>query len=539
MVNKIENLQIDFDSKCRHIIFAAGRSLVCLFVCLIACVTFSMVCAKVPQKVDGELRHLCCDGNDWTEIATYGNFSLIIGLEVIDKQFRPFDSGNTYKGYQNSLSKQSLDNWFSSLPSNSKLKTYAVGNTAVQNLGCYIDINDPYYSRVYSCNGTSEALGTGYSLPDDNLPAGPMLLSYQEAETFLYPFVSKHNTIVPCWLRSPGNNINSGAYFGTLMLGKYIQKCPLNLKRGILPALWVKRAFFGGVSSSVSSSQEVVLSVEEILSDLNDMVGLDEVKNLMEELIITAQQRKIDKSCGLSVSVSPSYHMIITGNPGTGKTTLARKLSKIFHEAGIISEDKFIQVERQDLVDKYIGGTEEKVKSIIQSAEGGVLFIDEAYSLVGEGKDVGRHVIEGMLSAMTDNKCIVVAAGYPDKMEEFLRMNAGLARRFTYHVNLPNYNEDQLFGIFLKLCSKNNLVLEDSEEIRRIFSEYFSVKKELPGFGNAGDVNTFFEAVIMKRSFRLSKEKATSREVRQYIKVQDVADAVESHPLSPRSDDST
>lgn len=284
-----------------------------------------------------------------------------------------------------------------------------------------------------------------------------------------------------------------------------------------------RRNFFGSVDEiiswgSLSSPTGDDLAVLRRLDPVGtivskffgEMVGLSQFKGQMREIIARIMQDKRDAERGKSYATRPLYHMVITGNPGTGKTTIARKMADVLHEAGIIPTNKFTQVERKDLVGQYIGDTEKQVEKILKSAEGGVLFIDEAYSLAGGGeRDFGKHVIEGLLTAMTDNRCIIITAGYPDKMQQFIDSNEGLDRRFMYRIDIPDYSEQDLFAIFKNLVSKNGLALQPAEEqrIQDLFVRYFQEEKSRLGkkFGNAGSVEKFFGLSKNQRAIRLSQ----------------------------------
>ena len=258
----------------------------------------------------------------------------------------------------------------------------------------------------------------------------------------------------------------------------------------------------------------------------DDMVGMKEFKNELKGIIARIMQNKRDMERGKSNHTKPSYHMALMGNPGTGKTTIARKMGSVLYDANIISENKFIQVERKDLVSDHIGGTEKKISEILKSADGGVLFIDEAYSLTGEGNDFGKHVIEGILTSMTDNKCVVIVAGYPNKMHKFLNSNEGLYRRFAHHIVIPDYNEQDLFSIFKNLVSKNGFEIQytQKERIESLVIRYFQGQKAKlkEKFGNAGSVENFFESVMNQRAMRLSRRPGVSED---FITLEDVTNA--------------
>ena len=157
------------------------------------------------------------------------------------------------------------------------------------------------------------------------------------------------------------------------------------------------------------------------------------------------------------------------------------------------------------MVGQYIGHTEKNVKEILEKAEGGVLFIDEAYTLVSGGEnDFGQHVIDGILTAMTENKCIIIVAGYPEPMEKFINSNPGLKSRFTRKIHLNDYNPEDLFKMFKTLCEKRNYKFENEKLIESLLLEHFKYKSMDRNFGNGRYVKTLFDAVLEERSEQLS-----------------------------------
>jgi hypothetical protein len=344
--------------------------------------------------------------------------------------------------------------------------------------------------------------------------------------------VRREDSIKTSWLRTPGKNKNSSTCFGDASIGGSILSKKLSEYCYLRPAIWVKSSFFGDPEPQPLLVEEVAsaplrpqMTINEIMAPLNFLVGMEEFKIQVRDWIMQTKQDERDRVLGISSNKRLSHHIILTGTPGTGKTTVAQMLAQIFYNARIISQNKFIKVERADLVGKYIGHTEARVREKLQEAEGGVFFIDEAYSLVGSGNDFGRHVIDGLLTALTENKCLVVAAGYPGKIEEFLRANDGMERRFNHTVRLPDYSPEELFQIFKNLCKKSNLILENEEEIRRVLLIHFErIRSVRPNFGNAGYVENFFNDVKAIRSRMLSLDAPI--EERKLMKVQYVIEAV-------------
>lgn len=242
-------------------------------------------------------------------------------------------------------------------------------------------------------------------------------------------------------------------------------------------------------------------------SELDTLVGLASVKEETKTLsnFIKIQQKR--KEQGLKSS-SVSYHCVFTGNPGTGKTTVARIVAQIYKDLGILSKGHLVETDRAGLVAEYVGQTAVKTNKIIDSALDGVLFIDEAYSLIGTGQDYGKEAIATLLKRMEDNRdrLVVILAGYSKEMQDFINTNPGLQSRFNRYIDFPDYSAEELLQIFEKNVEKFDYKLQ--KEALVAMSEYFqhAVENKDANFGNARFVRNIFEKTLEKQANRLSTD---------------------------------
>ena len=266
---------------------------------------------------------------------------------------------------------------------------------------------------------------------------------------------------------------------------------------------------------------------DELMAQLEALVGLSEVKKDVKNLMNLVKVRKLREENQLPVPPM-SLHMVFMGNPGTGKTTVARLVSGLYASIGVLSKGQLVEVDRSGLVAGYVGQTALKTQEAVKSALGGVLFIDEAYSLSSGGEnDFGREAIETILKAMEDHRddLIVIVAGYDEPMARFLSSNPGLESRFNKYFNFPDYDGEQLMAIFLSQCERNGYKLtEEAEtEARHFFDELYEERSE--NFGNGRDVRNCFEDMIVRQSNRVASLEAPDKEALMTVLPEDLRDA--------------
>ena len=253
-----------------------------------------------------------------------------------------------------------------------------------------------------------------------------------------------------------------------------------------------------------NNEKEKSHSLDELLTELNSLVGLDNVKKDVQEMVNFLKIQQLRVSKGMN-SAPTSKHLVFYGNPGTGKTTIARQLSKIYRALGVISKGHLVEIDRAGLVAGYVGQTALKVHEVVSRALGGILFIDEAYTLNGEGQDFGSEAIDTLLKLMEDNRddLIVIVAGYTEKMSKFLETNPGLKSRFNKYLSFEDYYPEQLQKIFTLLCENDSfkLTIEAEQKLLEIFKFLYEAKDET--FGNARLARNLFEHTINNQANRI------------------------------------
>jgi SpoVK/Ycf46/Vps4 family AAA+-type ATPase len=271
--------------------------------------------------------------------------------------------------------------------------------------------------------------------------------------------------------------------------------------------------------SPASIIQPEEKSLDELLAQLDEFVGLDNIKKSIRDLIDFLEFSKERRRRGLKADDSLSIHSVFTGNPGTGKTSVARLLGQIYKSMGILQEGHVVEVDRAALVGQYIGETAQKTEAVVKEAAGGVLFIDEAYSLIkkgGNGQDFGQEAIDVILKRMEDqkNEFAVVVAGYPEEMNDFLESNPGLKSRFSHYFNFEDYTPAELTEIFEKILEKEDYSIEDDAEeiLQKEFTDLYRSRDK--SFGNARLVNRIFneaKIALSKRFINLEEDAKTNQ----------------------------
>lgn len=245
--------------------------------------------------------------------------------------------------------------------------------------------------------------------------------------------------------------------------------------------------------------------VEEVLDRLErELIGLRPVKTRIREIAALLLVDKLRGKLGLSAG-APSLHMCFTGNPGTGKTTVALRMAEILHALGYVRKGHLVAVTRDDLVGQYIGHTAPKTREVLKRAMGGVLFIDEAYYLhkPENERDYGQEAIEILLQVMENQRddLVVILAGYKDRMQRFFESNPGMSSRIAHHIDFPDYTEDELFAIAELMLTEMQYRLD--EDAKRAFVEYITLRRRQPHFANARSIRNALDRARLRHANRL------------------------------------
>src|SRR3954447_12575543 len=253
-------------------------------------------------------------------------------------------------------------------------------------------------------------------------------------------------------------------------------------------------------------------AIAEVLATLDrDLVGLQPVKTRIREIAALLAVDKLRRQAGLEAG-RPSLHMSFTGNPGTGKTTVALRMAEILHRLGYLQRGHLVAVTRDDLVGQYVGHTAPKTKEVLKRAHGGVLFIDEAYYLhrPENERDYGQEAIEILLQAMENDRedLVVILAGYPDRMEQFFTSNPGFRSRIAHHIDFPDYTDAELLAIADGLLAEMNYRFSPAS--REAFARYITARKKQPHFANGRSVRNALDRARLRQANRLVAEASRS-----------------------------
>ena len=266
--------------------------------------------------------------------------------------------------------------------------------------------------------------------------------------------------------------------------------------------------------------------LEEVLNELDEFIGMRSVKNSIRRLAVQSMFMKQRAAMGAGKVQQMAMNFILTGNPGTGKTSIARKMGEVLQAMEILPTARVIEASRATLVGKYMGETPKIVNNMCDKAMGGILFIDEAYTLSDGGDQYGKEAIDTLMKRMEDDrgKFVVIAAGYKDKMEEFLMMNPGLASRFTHKLHIDDYNEDELLAIFKHMAQKDSYTLSPTAEFKALDTIYKMVLNKDESWGNAREMRNLLDATIQKLSLRVSQmpPEEVTKETYQLITPEDL-----------------
>jgi len=271
-------------------------------------------------------------------------------------------------------------------------------------------------------------------------------------------------------------------------------------------------------------------NIDDLKKELNEYIGLAGIKKEVTNLINMVTVYNLRRRHNLP-TVDMSLHMVFTGNPGTGKTMIARLMARIYRSLGILSKGQLVEVDRSGLVAGYVGQTAKKTSDVIEKAKGGVLFIDEAYALNSSSEnDFGQEAIDTLLKAMEDNRedLVVIVAGYDKLMDDFIHSNPGLESRFNRYLHFDDYSTDEMCDIFAMQLSKNKYTLDDAA--REAVREYIqAANTHSISFGNARGVRNIFERTLVAQSNRLASATDITVETLMAITADDI--------LAARADD--
>ncbi|WP_158883353.1 right-handed parallel beta-helix repeat-containing protein [Amycolatopsis anabasis] len=331
--------------------------------------------------------------------------------------------------------------------------------------------------------------------------ARPVIENCTVARTSAAGIAVTHRS-VPTIRRTAVHDVNGPGIAFAAGCGGLVEDCAL--ENTAEPALELAEGATPAVVAAKPKSPVREKGLDGLLADLDGMVGLPAVKAEVRSVVDEIQVNEWRRKAGLSVG-AVSHHLIFAGAPGTGKTTVARTYGRLLEELGVLSGGRFREVSRRDLVGQYIGHTAEKTAVVFEECKGGVLFIDEAYTLsrqAGSG-DFGQEAIDTLVKLMEDHRdeVAVIVAGYTGEMADFLAANPGLASRFSKTIEFENYTPDDLLRITERMVADGEYVLDT--EATPVLLEHFARIANTPGFGNARDARRLFEGARKAQSRRL------------------------------------
>jgi SpoVK/Ycf46/Vps4 family AAA+-type ATPase len=288
------------------------------------------------------------------------------------------------------------------------------------------------------------------------------------------------------------------------------------------------------ISPSKGLADQKEPTLEEVLAEMNQLIGMQSVKNEVRKMAEFCQIAREREKAGMK-NAKISYHCVFTGNPGTGKTTIARIMAKVFKALGILEKGHLVETDRSGLVAKYVGQTAAKTNEVIDSALGGVLFIDEAYTLVAGGsQDYGNEAIATLLKRMEDDRdrLIVIVAGYPKEMKKFIDANPGLDSRFTRYIHFPDYTTRELADMFRMFAKKNHYTLSPEFDRCLVAAMAYKTRNRDKNFGNGRFVRNLFEKAVEHQAGRLTRMKERSPEMLKTLELTDIGLRITKKPQS-------
>ena len=270
--------------------------------------------------------------------------------------------------------------------------------------------------------------------------------------------------------------------------------------------------------------------LDEVLNELDDFIGMRTVKNMIRRLAVQSMFMKQRAALGAGKVQQMAMNFILTGNPGTGKTSVARKMGEILQSMEILPTSRVVETSRATLVGKYMGETPKIVNSMCDKAMGGILFIDEAYTLSAGNDQYGKEAIDTLMKRMEDDrgKFVVIAAGYKEEMDTFLAVNPGLASRFTHKMHIDDYNEDELLAIFKKMAAKDNYTLAPAAEFKLMDLICRKIVSKNQSFGNAREMRNMLDTTIQQLSIRVSSmpQEEVTQDTYQIILPEDIKEEI-------------